>query len=323
MSPNENACRSDVDRRTWLRAASAGLGALAAGTAGGFALAQEPTARPATTGSGPRSRFQVACMTLPYGRFPLQRALTGLQSAGYRHVAWGTTHAEGGVQRVPVLANDAPTERAKDLGQRCRDLGLEPVMMFGPSPEAVEDLKRRIRQAAAAGVAQVLTMGNTRGNDRALWIRNFKQLGPFARDHGVLVVVKPHGGNTGTGAALAAITRDVADDGIKLSYDAGNVMDYHDVNPLPDLNLCADEIRSFCIKDHRNFPKDQDCGPGFGEIDHYRLLAPLAFTGRSVPLCCENIFAPLLPPPTEPEAIDTLARRAREFLEVVIQGLQA
>jgi hypothetical protein len=42
-----------------------------------------------------------------------------------------------------------------------------------------------------------------------------------------------------------------------------------------------------------------------------------------MPLCCENVFAPLLPPPKEPEAVDALAQRAREFLELVIQGLQA
>ena len=52
------------------------------------------------------------------------------------------------------------------------------------------------------------------------------------------------------------------------------------MNPLADLDACADEVRSFCIKDHRIFPTDQDCGPGFGEIDHYRLLHRVAFTGR-------------------------------------------
>ena len=41
-----------------------------------------------------------------------------------------------------------------------------------------------------------------------------------------------------------------------------------------------------------------------------------------MPLCCENIFAPVVPRPTDPAGVDILARRAREFLEVVIQGLQ-
>src|SRR5262249_10138910 len=111
-------------------------------------------------------------------------------------------------------------------------------------------------------------------------------------------------------------------DHIKVCYDAGNVMDYNKIDPLPDIKKCADEVRSFCIKDHRMFPKDQDCGPGFGEIDHYKLLFAVAFTGLTMPLCCENISAPVIARPMAPEGVDALARRAREFLEIVIQGLQ-
>ena len=127
---------------------------------------------------------------------------------------------------------------------------------------------------------------------------------------------------TGTGAACAEITRAIADEGIKVNYDAGNVMDYLNVDPIPDIQASASEVRSFCIKDHRNFPKDEDCGPGLGEIDHYKLLHPVAFTGRAMPLCCENIFAPLVARPPGAEGVDALARRAREFLETVIAGLQ-
>ena len=100
-------------------------------------------------------------------------------------------------------------------------------------------------------------------------------------------------------------------------------MDYLDIDPIPDIQKCAGEVRSFCIKDHRRWPKSEDCGPGLGEIDHYRLLSPVAFTGLTMPLCCENIFAPLLDRPKQPEGIDALARRAREFLQIVIQGLQS
>ncbi|MCA9203134.1 MAG: hypothetical protein KDA59_08815, partial [Planctomycetales bacterium] len=131
------------------------------------------------------------------------------------------------------------------------------------------------------------------------------------------------GGETGTGKACAEIVREVDDPGVMVNYDAGNVMDYLDVDPIPDIEACADTVRSFCMKDHRNWPKDQDCGPGFGEIDHYRLLHPVAFTGRRMPLCCENIFAPLVPRPAEPVGVDQLARRVREYLETVIAGLHA
>jgi sugar phosphate isomerase/epimerase len=265
-------------------------------------------------------------MTLPYSQFPLQRALTGIRAAGYRYVAWGTTHKEPGNPQTPVMPADAPPKQARELGKRCRDLGLEPLMMFSmiypEAPDGLEVLTHRLKQAQAAGIPQVLTFGHTEGGSRPVWIERFKKLGPIARDCGVLLIVKQHGGTTGTGAACAEIIREVNDPGVMVGYDAGNVLDYLHLDPIPDIHKCADVVRSFCIKDHRNWPKSQDCGPGFGEIDHYRLLDTVAFTGLRMPLCCENISAPLVPSPKEAEGVDRLARRAREFLETVIQGLQ-
>ena len=306
------------DRRSFLRST---------GLVGTMALAQRASSKVEEV--KPRlTDFQIACMTLPYSKLPLERALKGIKGAGYEYVAWGTSHDEtGSGKRVPVMPTDAPLKQAKALGKRCRDLGLKPVMMFSTVyPEhknGFEALKHRILQAEAAGIPQVLTFGHTKGGNRKLWIERFKKLGPIARDHGVIIVVKQHGGTTGTGEACAEIVREVDDAGIWVNFDAGNVMDYLDLDPIPDIKKCAKEVRSFCIKDHRNWPKDQDCGPGLGEIDHYRLLQPVAFTGRVMPLCCENIFAPLVARPTKPEGIDALARRAREFLETVIAGLHS
>jgi sugar phosphate isomerase/epimerase len=306
-----------LNRRDFLRTAAALplAEAAAAAAAGPARAAKDPT------------RFQIACMTLPYAQFPLERALRGIAGAGYRHVAWGTTHREAAADRVAVLAPGDPPAKAKDLASRCRDMGLEPVMMFSTvypeAPNGLQVLTQRVHQAAAGRVPQVLTFGHTEGGERTVWIERFKQLGPIARDNGVLVVVKQHGGTTGTGEACAEIIREVADGGVKVNYDAGNVMDYLDVDPIPDIKKCAPEVRSFCIKDHRNFPKDEDCGPGLGEIDHYKLLSEVAWTGLEMPLACENIFAPGLARPSKPEGVDALARRAREFLELVIQGLHA
>jgi sugar phosphate isomerase/epimerase len=287
-------------------------GVLAAASAGA-------QAKPAPT------KFQIACMTLPYSRFPLPRALEGIKQAGYSFVAWGTTHRENG-KDVPVLAADAAPAKVRELGQRCRDLGLEPVMMFSMVyPEAkdgLEMLTQRLKQAGAAGVPQVLTFGHTKGGNRKLWIERLRALGPIATDNNVALVVKQHGGETGTGAACAEITREVDHPNIKVNYDAGNVLDYLNKDPIPDIKACAAEVRSFCIKDHRNWPKDEDCGPGFGEIDHYKLLHSVALAGLTMPLACENIFAPLLPRPDKAESVDALARRAREFLEIITRGLQ-
>ena len=329
MSGIEHSHLIDLGRRTFLgtatTAAIVGLSlersAVAASNAAKREAANEEAAKAKPT------QFQVACMTLPFSQFPFQQALKSIKSAGYRYVAWGTRHVEAGGERVPVMPTDAPPAKARELGKRCRGLGLDPLMMFSTIyPEAKDGLKvltSRIHQAAAAGVPHVLTFGHTKGGNRKVWIERFKKLGPIARDNGVVVVVKQHGGSTGTGQACAEIVREVDDAGVMVNYDAGNVMDYLNVDPIPDIQKCADVVRSFCIKDHRNWPKDQDCGPGLGEIDHYRLLHAVAFTGLKMPLCCENIFAPLVPRPTKPDGVESLARRAREFLDIVIQGLQA
>ncbi len=294
------------------------------GTAALSPLALRPEFVSAADAKKP-TQFQIACMTLPYSRFPLSRALEGIKGAGYKFVAWGTSHREDG-KSVPVLVADAAPAKAKELAKKCRGMGLEPVMMFsGIYPEAkngLQVLTQRIKQAGAAGVPQVLTFGHTKGGNRDLWVERFKKLGPIARDNNVLLVVKQHGGETGTGAACAAITKAVNHPNVKVNYDAGNVLDYLNKDPIPDIKACASEVRSFCIKDHRDWPKDEDCGPGLGEIDHYKLLHPVAFTGLTISLSCENIFAPLLPRPTRPEGVDVMAKRAREFLEIVTAGLQ-
>jgi sugar phosphate isomerase/epimerase len=273
------------------------------------------------------TNFQIACMTLPYAQFPIARALEGIARAGYRFVAWGTTHMEAPGDRRPALAVDAAPAEARRLAARCRDLGLQPVMMFSTvqleEPGAADGHLRRIEQAAAAGIPYLLTFGRTKPGEYDTFLANLKKMAPAARRQGVTVVIKQHGGNTATGRNCARIVDEVGDEGLRVCYDAGNVMDYEHQDPIPDIQQCWQKVRAFCIKDHRYTPRNQDCGPGLGEIDHYKLLMPVARTSLDMPLACENIFEPIVPRPAQAEAVDALARRAREFLEVVVRGVQS
>ena len=81
------AANVGLSRREWLQA-SAALGGWSLGR---LALGQEK-AEP----RGKPTKFQIACMTLPYSQYPLARALSGIKSAGYEYVAWGTSHREEG-----------------------------------------------------------------------------------------------------------------------------------------------------------------------------------------------------------------------------------
>jgi len=42
-----------------------------------------------------------------------------------------------------------------------------------------------------------------------------------------------------------------------------------------------------------------------------------------MPLACENIFEPIVSRPAQADGVDSLARRAREFLETVVRGVQS
>ena len=106
-----------LDRYAYLQAGS--VGPLARGTIDAMRAAEEDglangRGSIAQDKSKP-TKFQLACMTLPYSAFPLERALSGIKEAGFRYVAWGTSHQESAGQRVPVMASDAPPDRAKDV----------------------------------------------------------------------------------------------------------------------------------------------------------------------------------------------------------------
>jgi sugar phosphate isomerase/epimerase len=219
MSPQHERALPRFNRRSLLRGAVAGLCSVP--FVQRFAV---PDASAADREASPRGRpsvFQIACMTLPYSQFPLARALEGIKQAGYQYVAWGTTHKEEGGRNMPIMAADASPDRSKELAARCRDLGLEPLMMFSTiypeDNEAVKVLTNRVRQAAAAHIPQVLTFGHTEEGKAELWVARFKELGPVAKDHGVTIVVKQHGGSTGTGEACAKIVREVNHESIAVN----------------------------------------------------------------------------------------------------------
>lgn len=279
-------------------------------------------AAPAAALAATPTRFTLSGMTLPWSEFPLARALSGIRSAGFNEVAWGVQH-----EKRPLLDIAAPPATAAALARQCRDLGLTPVMMFSTvnleTENAVPLHIQRLAQARAAGIPYLLTFGKTTGGQRERFLANLRALATPARDHGVTLLIKQHGGNTGTGQLCARILADIAHPSVQLCYDAGNVLDYENADPIADIATCASYIHAFNIKDHRNTPRDEDCGPGFGEIDHYKLLSAVLHTGRTIPLTFENIFAPLLPRPRDPAEIDRLAARAHDYIDTVIRGLQS
>lgn len=281
--------------------------------------------------------FQIACQTLPYSELSLERAIEGIAAAGYKYGALGTTH-----QGKPALDLDAGTAAAVAVTQQFEKAGLNLVMMFamtnGVGPGADEKFRRRIDQARAAGVPFLLSMGT---GGYAKWpdvkhtpekaaelnqqfVEAVKPIGEYAAKAGVMIVLKPHTGNTETGVACLKLMKEINCPSVQVCYDAGNVKFYEGVDPHEDVKVIRDYVRAVCIKDHRGpraspvFP----C-PGDGDVDHRRLLKPLASLPWAVPLAVERFEDGRVKKEMSADLIDSLAKRARLHLEAAVADARA
>jgi len=281
--------------------------------------------------------FQIACQTLPYSEFSLERAVEGIAGAGYGYAALGTTHAG-----EPALDIDAGETAAVAVKDQFAKAGLDLVMMFAllhaEQEDGIEQYKRRIDQAAAAGVPLLLgtgTWGYAKWPDEkhtpeklaelnAAMVEAMKPVGDYAAEKGITIVLKPHTGNTETGAACLKLMQEIDCPAVQVCYDAGNVRFYEGVDPHEDVLVIRDYVKAVCIKDHRGeraeavFP----C-PGDGDIDHRRLLQPLANLSWTVPLAVERFEDGRVKKEMPADLVDSLAAKAREHLESVVGDLDA
>src|SRR6266481_5040583 len=100
MSMSDFKTSAPLNRRLFLKLGTAGL-TLSSSVFGASLPGQKENKQEKGPGKGPKgtagaTRFLLACMTLPYHDFPLERALTGIKAAGFDYVTWGTTHKDGG-----------------------------------------------------------------------------------------------------------------------------------------------------------------------------------------------------------------------------------
>lgn len=275
-------------------------------------------------------RFQLGAMTLPYLKWPLDRALEGIARAGFRHVGIRPGHADG-----PLLPDRPTADDYRNLRARFARHGLTPALMFARREpgDPVENLRRDVDTIAELGIPFLLVVpvspapkfpgerpAGARPGEMAwftrveAWFRTIEPAARRAERRGVTIALKPHGGIAGTGEDLAAIVERIGSPAVRVCYDPGNVAYYEGVRPEPDLPGVADLVRAVCIKDHRggqavvDFPT-----PGDGDIDHVAIFRALRAANFAGPCLIERIDGL-----ETPEDADRELTRGREYLERVV-----
>jgi sugar phosphate isomerase/epimerase len=247
-------------------------------------------------------KIKLACMTWPYNRYPLERALVGIARAGYKFVSLGLPH-EG----KPVFDDGAEGEAARTL--RLLDkYGLEPVTWISTdalSPQQpIEKARQRMDFVKALGVEELLSLGTTSYrrfpsepiSDEEMkpineaFAAKYRLVGEEAEKRGLVVTIKPHTGNTATAQVIADTLREIGSPAVKASYDAGNVRFYEGVDPAEDFPLISRQTVSFIAKDHRGARAEADFPvPGEGDVRFREMFAELKNVSFSGPVIVERL----------------------------------
>ncbi len=279
---------------------------------------------------------KIACETLPYSEFPLERALEGIATAGYEYVALYSQH-----RKTDLLPPEATDARVKDLAATVANSGLQLCLIFASGGDfekdgALEAYRRRLEVAALMGAPLVMGWGpweykswpdekfppeqwaQTSDN----WFAGMMQVAPYAEELGVQIVLKPHTGTTAFGKRLREAIQRIGSPAVRVCYDGGNVHFYEGLDPAEDVRDCAEYVTAMCIKDHSGpranplFPP-----PGEGDVDHPAIFRILNEHGFNGPLMVERFEGEYAKADMSLELIDERARAARIYLEEALASV--
>ncbi|GIP37732.1 hypothetical protein J31TS4_10120 [Paenibacillus sp. J31TS4] len=275
---------------------------------------------------------QLACMTLPYTAYPLERAIEGIASAGYRYVALGGPHE--GQDIFPPEDGEAVSRVRELLGRyNLKPIALVCSTQLAPA-QPFELALHRLEVARELGIREVLTLGTwgyrkfpdeplpeeeLREKNRQ-YVERMRELAVSAERHGLTITIKPHTGNTASARVLLDTLAAIGSASVSASYDPGNVHFYEGMDTQEDLALMGGRVYSFVAKDHRGgrahleFPV-----PGEGDIPFRQQFALLQQSGYNGPVIVERVDGVPSSDPLPLEEIDSRIARARTNLEAMLR----
>ena len=259
-------------------------------------------------------KLTIGCTTRPFADAPFAEACKRIAGAGYTDVAvFAALNAES--TREEVLA----------ARQSAVDAGLKPSLVLAHArPElgvgsAADEYRRLIDNAALLGATWLLDLGSSKAELYEDYVAVTKQAAAYARQRGLSISVKPHGGITLTADHLISLCEDVDDPAFGICYDPGNIIYYTkgERRPEEDLDRVAPLVTVGIVKDCivRDGTPDVMITPGEGWVDFGAVLRGLVDGGFRGPLYVECVGG------STPEEIDGNVLRTRQFVNALLEKL--
>jgi sugar phosphate isomerase/epimerase len=300
-----------VTRRHFLSAASTGL-----------AVGLLP--RSALAAASPPARWPIGCFNRPWTKWSYDEALDGTKAAGYTLTGLLSPTKDD----VFTSANASP-EYLAALKAKIAARGLRVnmtalrVKTALPLAEAIADTRLQIAHGHTMGVQFALTFGEDKPERYAHYFKIMADAAAYAQERGINLVMKPHGGGSGSSQEIITAIKTVGHPNFKIWYDAGNIIYYTGKDPVAELEPLLPHVTGFCAKDcsvatgpDGKRKADVMIQFGTGRVDFaavFRKLKSGGFNGPVMVECCQ-IGA---------TAAETTAhaRANREFLEKVLASV--
>ena len=269
------------------------------------------------------AQWRIGCFTRPWGQFDYRAALDAIAEAGFKYVGLMSTKPKGDAPWALVITTDTSVDEAQRAGDEARRRRLEIVSVYGGgipvhrSLEAgIDGLRKLIDNCQAAKAPSLLMAGVNKQSLEELYYKAIAECCDYAAERQVELALKPHGPLNATGPACRKAIERVAHRNFRLWYDPGNILAYSGgaLDPVDDAAAVDGLVTGMCIKDY-----DPAAGvkvtPGTGQVDFPRVLSRLnkgGFVGG--PLVIETLA------PGDPESLLREARKARRFVEKLVNG---
>jgi sugar phosphate isomerase/epimerase len=263
------------------------------------------------------ARWPIGCFNRPWTKWSYDEALDAIQAAGYRYTGLLTP-----TKTDPFTNASATPEYLAALKQKIAARGLKVnmtalrVQTALELPAAIADTRKQIENGHTVGVEFALTFGEDRPERYEKYFKIMADAAAFAQERGIKLVMKPHGGGSGSSQEIVTAIKTVGHPNFKIWYDAGNIIYYTGKDPVAELEPIAPHVTGFCAKDCGAPKGDVMIQFGTGKVDFaavFRKMKSAGFNGPLMVECCK-IGA-------TPQETMANARANREYLEQVLASV--
>jgi sugar phosphate isomerase/epimerase len=261
--------------------------------------------------------WPIGCFNRPWTRWSFDQTLKEIKAAGYK-----STGLLSRTRDEPFIGADATPEYLDSLKKRIAASGLTANMGALrsrhnlPLEDSIREVRKQIDNAKFLSLKYVLSFGADKPEEFGHYYKVMSDAAAYAQAKGVKLVMKPHGGISGSAEEILGVIKEVNHRNFSIWYDAGNIIHYTGKDPVAEIDPIAKHITGFCAKDCGELKGDVMIQFGAGKVDFaavFKKLKQGGFNGPVMVECCKV--------GQTPEETTANARANREFLEKILAAI--